>query len=339
MMGTNTLHALRRAATLVCVGLTLAATTAVPEAEAQRPFRVHDPFYRTETARRTFFDGYALSTQVSYRSGGTLQGEGAADPDPLGVSFRADYSLTKTVDLSAIFDASGSTAGRRVTLSWIALKYYRNVDGSDDYAMRLAVDPASDGRVGFPQIDAAFIYTSVLSPIVSSDFAIGVRRVRMGFEQLVPAEGEEQPARHEVLYTRANGWELHTMISYNALLDPTGSNLFVAFAAELSLYQLIDLSMDEAVRSIHQVALSTSALQSPQVISQVLSARDYDDFSQEQDARDYHSAVLWVRSGFTFNRPSYQLLPFVSVPLGQWLPGAARWHRARLHLGMRFMLR
>ena len=69
-------------------------------ASAQRPFDVLDPFYQEETARQTFFDGFAVSGEVGYRASGPFRQ--AADADqrgPLALSFQVDYALTQQIDL------------------------------------------------------------------------------------------------------------------------------------------------------------------------------------------------------------------------------------------------
>ncbi|HEX7069279.1 MAG TPA: hypothetical protein VF190_00670, partial [Rhodothermales bacterium] len=60
----------------------LVALAALP-ASAQAPFRVYDPFYRGESARRAFFDGYALTTEIAYRASGSIQdGRQTPSADP-----------------------------------------------------------------------------------------------------------------------------------------------------------------------------------------------------------------------------------------------------------------
>ena len=151
---------------------------------AQRPFLLHDPLYRSEQPQRTFFGGYALTAEVSYRNAGALQGDGlqAVEADPLGVSFRLDYQLASRIDLSAVIDAAGNTTRRGLSLSWLIFKYYERSEQSS-MALRLAVDPSFDSRAGFPQIDVAWLSTSYLSPLSSTEFAFGIRRVRLGYEQ------------------------------------------------------------------------------------------------------------------------------------------------------------
>ena len=336
----------------------LLASSLVPrQLAAQRPFRIYDPFYRSETARRSFFDGYALTAEISYRRPGALQqtsipveGEDyqgdyqpAGTADPIGLSFHLDYQLAKPLDLRAILDASSGPTGRRITLSWLALKYYRHLENAD-YALRFAVDPAPDGHAGFPQMDAAFIHTSALSPIVSSDFAIGMRRVRLGYQQLImpespgsfalpgteeeiaPPPPESEEPLQATVYRRAIGLELHAMLNYSFHFDPARSNLFVALFGDLSSYDLIELRREYLPPEEQgDEALAARVAGTPQPVS---------PWSSE-----YRGGVIWLRTGLSFNRPSYRAVPFLAIPLRQWMPEEGRWHRAAAHVGLQFMLR
>lgn len=301
----------------------------VSDAQAQRPFRMSDPFYRNETARRDFYDRIALTGEVSYRSAGALQDEGLATSNSdLALRFRFDYELTSRLDLGAVFDAVGGNGGRRVSLSWVVLKYYRFLEQAN-YAFRLAVDPASDGRVGFPQVDLAFLYTSLLSPLLSTDFAMGVRRVNVGYAQFLPPETPDdapfvERPRSNVLFTRALGSELHLMMNYNLLFDPAGSNIFVGLLGEGGQYEVVESLVNRS------------------------SSTPIDDLSGGDAADDpeqttpFRGGVLWVRSGLEIKRPNYRLTPFVSVPLQQWSPEASdggEWPEARIHFGVQLMLR
>lgn len=305
----------------------LTASAAVPDAAAQRPFRTHDPFYRNETARRYFFDGYALSGEVSYRPAGSVQGDGLRAPsaDPFGLSFRFDYQLAARFDASVIVDAAAGATGRTLSLSWVALKYYRTVDQSD-YAFRLAVDPARDGQVGFPQLDLGFLYTSLLAPDFSMDFALGVRRVRIGYQQFVfpdpvPTDGEggnpppQQATDPDVVFSRALGWELHAMLSYNLLFDPAGSNMFFEVLGETGNYDLVE------------------------TVSRFDGDPDEDDAAAADAPTSYRGGVVWLRSGLQFDRPSYQVIPFLGLPLTQWSLDEGDWPSHRMHIGLRLMLR
>lgn len=292
-----------------------------PEAIAQRPFAVHDPFYRSETALRTFHDGLAATGEVSYRR--DVSGNIGSSTPSVGLSFRLHYMLSRRIDLNAFWDAAGTATGRTIVLSWVGLKYFWSVD-SFDYAFRLAVDPASDGRVGFPQLDAAFISSKTFSPVFSSDFAVGVRRVRKGFREFVPAEPASSGggpvvvapnSASQFIDTRAMGMELHFMWSYNLIFDPAASNLFVSVMGEGGQYSLFESELGGTD------AVPTGA----------------SDDEEELGETDYRGGVVWMRSGIEFNRPSYQVIPFMSLPLKQWAPEDD--DPSRMQLGVRLMLR
>ncbi len=294
-----------------------------PEVLAQRPFTVNDPFYRSETARRVFYDGLAATGEVSYRA--NVSGVLPSTTPALGLSFRLHYRLAPSIDLNAYWDAAGTTTGRTVVLSWVGLKYYWTVDDFD-YAFRLAVDPASDGRVGFPQMDVAFISTRAFSAIFSSDFAVGLRRVRKGFRQFVPADANftnEGPlvvapgAPSQFIDTRALGMELHFMWSYNMIFDPAASNLFFSLMGEGGQYSLFETPLDGTPRDAQTAG---------------------DENENELGSTDYRGGVVWMRSGIEYNRPSYQVIPFMSIPLKQWAPEDDD-ERARMQLGLQLMLR
>lgn len=348
-------------ALLLCLPLTAS------DAAAQRPFDIYDPFYRSETARQMFFDGYALTAEVYYRRTGDLQPssipvDGETSPqdyqsvpsvaDPLGLSFFFDYQLASQLNFRAILDAASGPTGRRITLSWLSLKYHRHLE-NDDYALRLAVDPTPDGQAGFPQVDAALIYTSALSPLLTSDFAVGIRRVRLGYEDLVvassdPASEAASIAGLDVLprialdgdgnasgstsqrpvsiYRRAIGWELHAMLNYNIYLDPAGSNIFVSLFGDVSSYDLVEVHREQRGRTNGYAGDAARQEKSPTPISPWSSS-------------SYHGGVIWFRSGLSFARPSYRAVPFLAVPLGQWLPAEDDWPKASVHAGLQLTLR
>ena len=315
------------------LGLLLGLGLLPEDALGQRPFRLSDPFYRGETARRHFFDNYALTGEVSYRSAGTFQGDGvpAANSD-LAFRFRFDYELTRRFDLSAIFDAAGGAGTRRLALSWLVLKYYRYVEEThSDYAIRLAVDPSANGNLGFPQVDLAFLYTSLLSPVLSTDFALGIRRVNIGYAQLLPPEPISDGIfvirpTPTLLFTRALGTEMHLLMNYNLHFDPAESNLFIDFLGEVGSYDVVEAPL-EANAGLNLADLGSSGEGAIR--------------EEEEQETSYRGGTFWVRFGVEFNRPGYQISPFLGAPLRQWTPKNADddWPEARLHFGFQLMLR
>jgi hypothetical protein len=302
---------------LSTVLLLLAA--AAGEAQAQRPFLVYDPFYRDEKAGRDFYDRFAFTGEIAYVPAAVGPGDGlsAIRPDPFGYSLRFDYQLAEHFDIGVIMDAFGSSAGRSLGVSWLALKYYRTVD-QGDYALRLAIDPASDGQGGFPQLDAAFIYSSFLTADVTTDFSLGVRRVRVGYERLVPLDPTVPSIPSPILpdygiiYSQALGWEIHGVISYNAHFDPGGSHIYFAILGEAGSYEMVDAPSDSAA-------------------AEALAA--------DGGVTEYRGGVVWLRSGLKFSRPGYAFTPFIGLPLQQWAPEDGEWPTLRLRIGIRLMIR
>lgn len=279
--------------------LTLLVCT-VADAVAQRPFRSYDPFYRDEAAHRTFFDGYAVTAEFSYRPAGTV-GQAAttapaisAPSGALGLAFHIEYKLMDQLDLYAILDASGGMSGESATLSWIALKRYWHSDGTN-FALRLAFDPrpAFDGKLGFRQTDLALFYNTTQSPMVSMDLVGGFRQVRIGYQRLAPPELFDAEAaaaaadfapHANLLLTQTEGVEAHLMIQYNMLFDPAQSHVFAALLYEGGQYTLNE-------RALADPSSGTTT-----------------------NAR-YQGHVIWIRTGVRWNRPSYKIAPFLSVPI------------------------
>lgn len=333
------------AAVLKATLLTAVLSLAVPmQSLAQRPFQQYDQLYRSEQSQRAFYGGYALTAEVAYRNAGSLQGEGlpVVESNPLGLSFRLDYQFSQRLDLSALIDAAGNSTRRGLALSWLVFKYYERSETSS-FALRLAVDPSFDGRVGFPQIDIAWLSSSLITPLSSSDFAFGLRRVRMGYEQFVLAQptlnngfvlhGATAPSytgstgltdtrnNLDVIYTRAFGWEVHMMFGYNFKFDPAGSNIFVSLLGQAGSYDLLETAYEEPLLGKLNLDAATS-------------------FKQEiTTAKDYLGGIIWARAGVEFNRPNFQILPYIGLPVQQWAPGEGSWPRSRRQVGVRLMLR
>lgn len=295
---------MRRAA-LVCFAL---ASGALAPASAQG-FQTLDPFYGGETARRGFYDGLALSGEVGYR-GGDLLGlsePGAPSGGGVAVMGRIDYAILPQVDLSAVADLSGGVGRGPLGLSWIVIKPHWHNELTD-YAVRVAVDPASEGGLGFRQTDAAFLSSTALSPEVTTDFAVGIRRVRTGYTDasafdavdgeppLFPADDDDTPTQvilggvgsallADGERVRLVGQELRAMLGYNVVFDPAGSRLILGLVGEAGDYARIT-SGDEDGEA---------------------------DLSQR-----IRSGIGWARLGVEFSRPSYQLAPYVSLPIVTW---------------------
>ena len=281
--------------------MAMAAVTAAPEAPAQGSFQTLDPFYGGESASPTFYDGLAVSGEVAYRDRDLLGLASAGAPaTDLAIAARLDYAILPQVDVSAVADLSGAARSGPLGLSWLVVKpYWRNEN--TDYAVRVAVDPASEGGLGFRQTDVAFLSSSVLSPDVTSDFAVGFRRVRTGYvepdaaadalrglsagsaDAPVPFSSRAAASGDRV---RLLGQEVRATWGYNVLFDPAGSRILGAFVAEAGDYALVRSSDAEA------------------------SADDSDE--------RIRSGIGWARLGVEFNRPSYVLAPYVSLPVVTW---------------------
>lgn len=312
------------------IAVLVMASLVPPTAQAQRPFPLEDPFYRNESARRPFFDRYAFTTDISYQPSGIVQTDGLSSADPLGLRFRLDYQLADHFDVGGIVEALGTGSGRTVTLSWVLFTYSHYLEHAD-YAVRVAVDPSTDGRAGFPQVDLAFLYTSLLSPAISSDFALGLRRVNVNYTRAtLPAQdgaldGPFGPARPLFLLTRALGTELHAMVNYNVHFDPAGSNLFLTLMGEGGQYDIFETLFD------------------PTTAGTVTPLNDLDQLENEtgedESPLGYRGGALWIRAGMEFSRPSYQISPYLAAPAKQWSSGDVDGSVSRLHIGFRFMLR
>ena len=312
-----------RRAVSVCLAL---ACGALAPASAQG-FQTLDPFYGGETARRAFYDGLALSGEVGYR-GGDLLGlsePGAPAGGGLAVMGRLDYAILPQVDLSAVADLSGGVGRGPMGLSWVVVKPHWHNELTD-YAVRVAVDPANEGGLGFRQTDVAFLSSTALSPEVTTDFALGVRRVRTGYTDDVSAQGGALPfeegdggvvqfgglsslvANGERV--RLLGQELRGMIGYNVVFDPAGSRLILGLVGEAGDYTRLT-SRDEG---------------------------------EDDPTARIRSGIGWARLGLEFSRPSYQIAPYLSVPIVTWadVGGDAVRHGPRpekVRFGLRATLR
>ncbi len=306
-----------RARPIAC--LFVAALAAGPAATAQGGFQTLDPFYRGEAAQRSFDGGFALSAEAAVRDADLL---GIAEPgtpaSPLAFSGRLDYALLPQVDLSLVADLTGGVGRGPMGLSWVVVKPYWHNEATD-YAVRIAVDPASEGGLGFRQTDVAFLSTTALSPAVTTDVALGIRRVRTGY---TPAADEVLEAGTigvgaEALLrgapgdggVRVVGQELRVSWGYNVVFDPAGSRLSLGLVAEAGDYALVRT-----------------------------------DATPEDGPERIRSGIGWLRTGVEFSRPSFQLAPFLSLPLVTWADVRGEPVRygprpEKLRAGVRIMLR
>ncbi len=294
-------------------------------AAAQGGFQTLDPFYGGETASRAFYGDLAVSAEAAFRDGDLLGLRAPGTPaSALALAGRLDYAVLPQVDLSLVADLSGGIGRGPLGLSWVVVKPYWHNEQTD-YAVRLAVDPASEGGLGFRQTDVAFLSTTTISPEVSSDLSIGVRRVRTGYtnpDSLGPAAittgdvgasaGFAFAAVDDAARTRVVGQELRVSWSYSVRFDPAGSRLALGLSAEAGDYALVQSGVPD------------------------------DDVDPSSDR--IRSGTGWLRVGLEFSRPTYQLAPFASLPLVTWadVRGEPVRHGPRpekVQVGMRITLR
>ena len=277
---------------------------------AQGAFQTLDPFYGGETAARSFFGEFTLSGEVGYNDSDLLGPSEAGSPaGNLSLSGRLDYALLPQVDLSLVADLSGGVGRGPLGVSWVVVKPYWHNDLTD-YAVRIAVDPASEGGLGFRRTDVAFLSTSTLGPAVTTDFAIGLRRVRTGYTEAESLNDSEIDSSLPVVFpdpegpvvssirsassserVRVVGQELHGSWGYNVLFDPAGSRVMFGLVAEAGDYRLVNADMFSSLSADEEGGDSTDRIR---------------------------SGTGWARVGIEFSRPSYQLAPYVSVPMVTW---------------------
>ena len=276
-----------------------------PMSSAQGTFQSLDPSYGGETARRGFYGGFAVSGEAAYRDADLLDRieAGAPAPSDLSLSARLDYALLPQVDLALVADLTGAAQNGRMGLSWVVVKPYWNNEGTD-YAIRVAVDPVSEGGLGFRQTDVAFLSTTALSPTVTSDLSIGIRRLRTGYSDPAPAELEigtdGEPVVPDsrlnvgttgLVRSRIVGQSVRGSWGYNVLFDPAGSRLAFGLVAEAADYSILQAQGTDTFSG------------------------DVEGAAVERPSDRVRSAVGWARVGMEFSRPYYQLAPFVSLPL------------------------
>ena len=264
---------------------------------AQAGFQTLDPFYQDESARRDFYSNVAVSGEIGYRTTSLLQpgSDATTGLGSVAVSAQLDYALMRQVDVSGIVDLTGGVGQGSVGLSWLVIKPYWHNNGTD-YAVRIAVDPASEGSLGFRHTDIAFLSTSANSPTLVSTFVVGVRRVRTGYDTRPldvgtggdPPIGTSAGLFGDAQRVRIIGRELHASWGYSFLFDPAGSRIAVALLAEAGDYSLLRTTVGNQL-----------------------------EVEGESEDR-IRSGMAWLRTGIELNRPNYQLAPYVSVPIATW---------------------
>ena len=286
-----------RSSTLISSAAVLVLWMLPAMAAAQAGFQTLDPFYQDESARLDFFGGVAVSGEIGYRTISLLQpgSDAAAGLGSVAVSAQLDYALMRQVVVSGIVDLTGGVGQGSVGLSWLVVKPYWHNDGTD-YAVRIAVDPASEGSLGFRQTDIAFLSTSASSPNLISTFAVGVRRVRTGYDTrplAVETGGDPPIGTSATLFADAQrirviGREIHASWGYSFLFDPAGSRVAVTLLGGAGDYSLL----------------------------RVVTGSQLEIAGESEDR--IRSGMAWLRAGVELNRPSYQLAPYVSVPIATW---------------------
>lgn len=285
--------------------------SAAPSVGAQGGVETLDPAYGGETARRGFYGGFAITGEAAYRNADIASATGAMAGADLSLAARLDYALLPQVDLALVADLTGGVQRGPLGLSWVVVKPYWHSEMTD-YAVRVAVDPASEGGLGFRQTDVAFLSTTSLSPVVTSDLSVGLRRVRTGYTPGYAPVAEDTftdggDAAANVMVSPFNfvieapererlvGQEIRGSWGYNVLFDPAGSRFSFGVVAEAGDYAIV----------------STRLSADP-----VLAGGDVEE--EETGSERIRSGVAWFRAGMEFSRPSYQVAPFMSLPVVRW---------------------
>lgn len=267
-----------------------AASLVAGAVHAQGGFQTLDPFYLGESAQHSFYGSLSVSGEVAFRDRDLLGLSAPGAPaNDFAVAGRLDYALLSQVDIAAVMDLTGATVQGPLGLSWVIVKPYWS-NGLSDYAIRLAVDPASEGSLGFRQTDVAFLSTTTLGPDVATDFAIGVRRVRTGYDAGVvdasfPSSFAVSPSMGR---KRLIGQEIRLSWGYNVLFDPAGSAFSFGVQGEAGDYTLVDSGLPKPTSGA------------------------------DEGEGHIRSGIVWLRGGVEWNRPSFRVLPYISIPAVTW---------------------
>ena len=261
----------------------------------------YDPLYHGEQARRAFYDGYAITADFFYSAPDGLSALPAV-ADALRFGFHFDYALSPSFDLSAVFSANGGVSGNAARLNWVGAKYYWYEDGTD-YALRVAVDPALDSGLGFRQTDVALLTSTFTSPRTGIDLGIGLRRLRLSYQEFLPlqpataafafgpAPDDSTFIERRSLLSHVYGQEVHGTATYKWLFDLAESHAFLSVLGEIGSYEVLETE--------------TAAFSD-------------DTATVVETPSKTGGGVLWVRLGAQLNRPSFQLMPSLSLPFYAW---------------------
>ncbi len=207
----------------------------------QRLLQTYESLYRGESAPRDFFDGYRIRMDLAVHPSRQMLSSNAR---ALAFVLSAEYALSAQLSAGLLAEVLGGGQAPQAGLQWVFLKYTYHHE-RNDYALRVAVDPVNDGITGFPQVDVAFLLRASQAPFLVTDVAVGVRRVRMGFNRATEMEGGG--------LTRLLGNELTLLLRYNVLLSPSGSRVFLGTIMESGAYTRL-LLPDDGVRRQERIS-------------------------------------------------------------------------------------
>jgi hypothetical protein len=269
----------------------------------------------TAFAQRPFFANDPLyrdeTARRTYHHGYALSGEltyrpvnsgASGSTSNVGILFRLDYALAKQFDVSAIVDAFGGLASQNLRLSWLSVRHQWHSDGAD-MAVRLAFEPR-------PPIGGGIGFRQTDAAFFySKPLSPSVEtEIALGVRNV---RNGFRSFGESLDLTETKGWEVHLVLGYNMIFDPARSHVSLAFGYEAGRYDVSD-----------RVRPPSS--------------------SEADRSSEFSGHVLWIKTGLNWNRPSYQLVPFFSVPIvaGKSGDGFEQGKGPRyVNLGVRITLR
>jgi hypothetical protein len=270
---------------------------------------------RTAEAQRPFFANDPLyrdeTARRTYDHGYALSGElsyravEAASREgagSLGVLMRVEYQIASQFDIAAVLDVYSQLEAQAMRVAWISARHQWHSEGAD-MAVRLALEPRPAVGGGF-----GFRQTDLgffYSKVLSASVET---EMALGIRHVQSAS---QPGPTVTEINETSGFEGHIQLGYNMVFDPARSHVSVALAYEAGRYDVIDRTRPPEVNSADRVT-------------------------------EFTGHVLWLRTGLHWYRPSYQLVPFVRVPIvaGNHGEGFVQGEGPRyLNIGVRVTLR